>query len=137
MATVVTNHPTAGEGSGLMKSLTDLAGDLNVSTEQVLTALRIVATRAGVTELADWAAKELEGYNADEELPRHRHWRLSIVASTYNPMQAHITNVHVGDFAIDPKFREKETTCECRDGIGQLEELLADHKAGEPLVVCH
>lgn len=120
-----------------MKSLTDLAGDLNVSTEQVLTALRIVATRAGVTELADWAAKELEGYDADDELPRHRLWRLSITASMYNPMQAYVSNVHVGDSAIAEKLREKATTHKCRNGIGQIEELLADHKAGEPLAVEH
>ena len=40
-----------------MKSLTDLAGNLDASTAQVLTALRIVATRAGVEEIAAWAAK--------------------------------------------------------------------------------
>ena len=38
-----------------MRSLTDLAADLDVSTEQVLIiALWVVATRAGVEDLADW-----------------------------------------------------------------------------------
>ena len=69
-----------------MKSLTDLVGNLDISTEQVLTALRIVATRAGIHELAEWAARELEGYGAEDELPAHRSWRLSIVASLHNPV---------------------------------------------------
>lgn len=68
-----------------MKSLTAMAGDLDVSTEQVLTALRIVATRAGVDELAAWAAKELEGYDEEDTLPTHRSWELTILANLYNP----------------------------------------------------
>ena len=44
---------TVGESED-MKSLTDLAADFDVSTEQVLIALRVVATRAGVEDLADW-----------------------------------------------------------------------------------
>ena len=45
---------TVGESED-MKSLTDLAADLDVSTEQVLIiALPVVATRAGVEDLADW-----------------------------------------------------------------------------------
>ena len=54
-----------------MKSLTDLAGDLDVSTTQVLVTLRIVATRADVEEIAEWAVKELEGYTEEDELPAH------------------------------------------------------------------
>ena len=55
-----------------MRSLTDMAADLAVSTEQVLTTLRVVASRAGLEELAEWAAKELEGYGEKDELPTHR-----------------------------------------------------------------
>ena len=108
-----------------MKSLTDLAGNLDISTEQVLTSLRIVATRAGVEELAKWAARELEGYEEEDELPTHRSWRLTIVASLHNPMQGFIESTHVGDFAIDEQHREKATTYYCRDGVGQIEHLLS------------
>ena len=55
-----------------MKSLTDLAGNLDASAAQVLTALRIVAARADVEEIVEWAAKELEGYQEEDELPAHR-----------------------------------------------------------------
>ena len=119
-----------------MKSLTDLAGNLDVSTEQILTALRIVATRAGVNELAKWAAKELEGYEAKDELPAHRRWRLTIVASLHNPMQGFITDMHVGDFAIAEEIRKEVTTYRCLDGIGQIEDLLSDRRT-EPLDVEH
>ena len=119
-----------------MKSLTDLAGNLDVSTEQVLAALRIVATRARINELAGWAAKELEGYEAEDELPAHRSWKLTIVASLHNPMQGFITDIHVGDFAISEKLREDATTYRCRDGIGQIEDLLSDRET-EPLAVEH
>ena len=119
-----------------MKSLTDLAGDLGVSTEQVLTAVRIVATRAGVKELATWAAKELEGYEEGDELPAHRTWGLTIVASLHNPMQGFIQNTHVGDFAIASEHREEATTHRCRQGIGQIENLLHSNE-GEPLSVEH
>ena len=110
-----------------MKSLTDLVGNLGVSTAQVLTALRIVATRADVEELAEWAAKELEGYEAEDELPPHRIWKLTIVASLHNPMQGFIQDTHLGDFAIDEKHRKAATTFHCREGVGELEDMLSAH----------
>ncbi len=73
-----------------MKSLTDLAGNLDASTAQVLTALRIVATRADVGEITEWAAKELEGYAEDDELPAHRTWKLTIKANLHNPLQGYL-----------------------------------------------
>ena len=123
-----------------MKSLTDLAGNLDVSTEQILTALRIVATRAGVEELAEWAAKELEGYEEEDELPTHRSWRLTIVANLHNPRQGFIQSTHVGDFAIDKQHRETATTYYCRDGVGQIENMLparGSHDESESLSVEH
>ena len=117
-----------------MKSLTDMAGDLAVSTEQVLTALRIVATRAGVEDLAAWAARELEGYREQDELPSHRIWDLTVVASLYNPWQGYMKGVHV--FIQDKELREKATIYHCRDGIGQLEPFLEVDK-GEPMGVEH
>lgn len=119
-----------------MKSLTDMVGDLGVSTEQVLTALRIVAARAGVEELAEWAAKELEGYEEDDKLPKNRIWRLSIVASFHNPAQGSVQNAHVGDFAIDKKYRKQVTTHYCREGVGQIENLLSSDE-GQPMSVEH
>ena len=107
-----------GWGSA-MRSLTDLAGDLSVPTEQLLTTLRIVASRAGVDELADWAARELEGYGEGDELPAHRRWHLTIVASLHNPMQGFVRDTHVGDFAIAKQYREKATVHYCRGGVGQ------------------
>lgn len=111
-----------------MKSLTDLAGNLDVSTAQVLTALRIVATRAEVEDLARWAAKELEGYEERDELPRHRIWKLTIVATLHNPMQGAIRDAHLGDFAINENQREAATTFFCRDGVGNLEAMLTAHE---------
>ena len=111
--------------------LADLAGNLDVSTEQVLTALRIVATRAGVPDLAHWAARELEGYEEDDELPAHRTWHLSIVASLHNPVQGFVQNTHIGDFFIPEKYREKVTIYECREGLGQIEHLLSTTDGSE------
>ena len=119
-----------------MKSLTDLAGDLDVSTEQVLTSLRIVAVRAEVDEVAQWAAKELEGYDEEDELPAYRSWRLSIVASLHRPGQGMMTNVDVPSTAIPKKLRDKATIYHCRDGVGRLEEMLSEVK-GEPLAAEH
>lgn len=95
-----------------MRSLTDLAADLDVSTEQVLIALQVVATRAGVDDLADWAAKELEGYAEEDELPTHRRWELTIFANLYNPYQAFVSRAHV---PIAREYREKATIYHCRD----------------------
>lgn len=113
-----------------MRSLTDMAGDLDTSTAQVLTALRIVATRAGVHELAQWAAKEMEGYDDDDELPTHRMWKLSIVATLYNPMQAAINDSPLGDAAVAEKDREWATTFRCQQGVGDVERTLADSENG-------
>ena len=111
-----------------MKSLTDLAGNLDASTAQVLMALRIVATRADVEKLVEWTEKELEGYQEEDELPSHRIWKLSIKANLHNPSQGYIKNVHVGDFAIDKEFREKATSFYCIDGIWQIEEMLSSRE---------
>lgn len=119
-----------------MKSLTDLAGNLDAPTAQVLTALRILATRADVTELIEWTEKELEGYQDGDKLPSHRIWKLAIKANLYNPFQASMKAVHVGDFAIDKKFREDMTTYYCRDGIWQLEQLLS-HREDKKFGVEH
>ena len=106
-----------------MRSLTDMAADLAVSTEQVLTTLRVVASRAGLEELAEWAAKELEGYGEKDELPTHRRWELTIVADLYNPYQAFVPQVHV---PIAEKYRRTATIYYCREGVGQLEDGLGD-----------
>ena len=108
-----------------MKSLTDLAGNLDASTAQVLTALRIIATRADIEEIAEWAKKELEGYKVDDELSAYRTWKLTIKANLHNPFQGFMTDVHVGDFAIEKEYREKTTTYSCRDGVWQIENMLA------------
>lgn len=120
-----------------MTSLTDLAGNLSVSTEQVLTALRIVATRANVPDLAEWAAKELEGYDKEDTLPAHRIWHLAIVASIHNPMQGIMKNAHLGDDAIAEEHREAVTNYYCRAGIGQLEDILSTREGSEPMAVEH
>lgn len=109
-----------------MKSLTDLAGNLDASTAQVLTALRIVATRADIEEIVEWTAKELEGYREEDELPAHRTWRLTIKANLHNPLQGVMSDVHVGDFAIGEQYREGATTFSCRDGVWQIEDMLSN-----------
>ena len=114
-----------------MRSLTDMAGDLNTSTAQVLTALRIVATRGRVEELAAWATKETVGYDERDELPPHRVWKATIVGNLYNPAQAFMREAHLGDFAIDEKLREKATTFECRQGVGVIEASLEDDTDGD------
>ena len=113
-----------------MKSLTDMAGDLEIPTAQILTALRIVATRAQVPELARWAAKEMEGYNEDDELPGHRVWKLTIVGSLHNPMQAFFQDVLLGDFAIAEEYRERVTTYRCRNSVGDIEGMLENKQDG-------
>ena len=114
-----------------MKSLTDMAGNLDVSTEQVLTALRIVSNRAGVENLTDWATKELEGYEAEDELPTHRSWPLTIVASLHNPYQGFMPNVHVGALAIPEEYRKDATFYHCRDSIGRVESMLSKKEGGD------
>ena len=114
-----------------------MAGNLDASTAQVLTALRIVATRADVEEIAEWAVKELEGYTKEEELPAHRIWNLTIKASIHNPMQGYIKDVHVGDFAIREEYREKVTIYHCRGGVVEMENMLSSRSKNEALGVEH
>ena len=81
------------------------------------------ASRAGLEELAEWAAKELEGYGKKDELPTHRRWELTIVADLYNPYQAFVSQAHV---PIAEKYRRTATIYYCREGVGQLENGLGD-----------
>ena len=103
-----------------MRSLTDLAADLSVSTEQVLVALRVVASRADVDDLAEWAAKELEGYSVGEELPPYRQWQLTVRADLYNPYQAFVPNAEI---LLKKDFKEAGIY-RCYDGVGRLERVL-------------
>ena len=115
-----------------MKSLTDMAGNPDVSTAQVLTALRIVATRAGVTEVETWAAKEMEGYGPTDELPPHRSWKLSIVGTLHNGSKGvSLPNCDLGDLSIANEHRAEATTYCCRDGVGDLEHMLANHQSSD------
>lgn len=107
-----------------------MAGDLETSTAQVLTALRIVATRAGVAELAEWAGKEMEGYHEDDDLPPHRIWNLTIIGNLHNSMQGIMQNAHLGDYAIAEDIREKATTFCCLQSVGDIERTLSDSDNG-------
>ena len=109
-----------------MKSLTDLAGNLDASTAQVLTALRIVATRADIEEIVEWSARELEGYKEGDELPAYRIWNLTIKASLHNPHQAFMPEVNIPELAIEERYRKDATTYSCRDGVWQIENMLAN-----------
>lgn len=109
-----------------MRSLTDLVADLDVSTEQVLIALRVVASRADVDDLAEWAAKELEGYGVEEKLPPYRQWQLTIRADVYNPYQAFVPDAEI---PLPERFK-KATIYHCFDGVGRLERLLTDDTDG-------
>ena len=112
-----------------MRSLTDMAGDHSVPTAQVLTALRIVATRTGAEELAEWTTKELEGYEQNDEVPEHRIWDLPIVGSVFNPYQGLLSNVDVSPYSIPEEYRESATRFRCRMGIHEIEELLKNGKS--------
>ena len=109
-----------------MKSLTDLAGDLDISTTQVLTALRIAGTRIGIDEIADWSRKELEGYQEEDNLPPHRIWRLTIKGDVHNPIQGTMKNLLFGDISIAEEHRDKVTTFHCQEGIWSLEKSQAE-----------
>ena len=106
-----------------MKSLTDVVADHNTPVSQILTAVRVVAARAGVPDLADWASREAGGYANDDELPAHRTWRLTVTASLLNPYRGILSNVDIGTVAFPEQFREA-TIYRCLDGVGDLETLL-------------
>ena len=121
-----------------MRLLTDVAADHDTSVAQVLTAVRVVGMRAGVQDLAAWAAKEAGGYAQDDELPAHRIWNLSVVATLHNLAVGVMPNVHVGTLALPEQHRQSATTYRCRDAVGDLEVLLADKSGmGEPMGVEH
>lgn len=123
-----------------MRLLADVAADHDTSVAQVLTAVRVVAMRAGVQDLAAWAAREAGGYAQDDELPAHRIWNLSVVATLQNGVGRIQPNVHVGTVALPEQHRRSATTYRCRDAVGDLEVLLAEKKGvgvGEPMGVEH
>ena len=81
-------------------------------------------------ELAEWAAKELEGYaysEEGEELPPYRRWHLTIRADVYNPYQAFVPDAEI---PLKEKFR-KAAIYHCFDGIGRLGRLLDKDTDGQ------
>ena len=70
-----------------------------------------------------WAAKEVDGYENEDELPEHRVWQLEVRATLYNPVQRIASDVTLPPTILGEKWREI-TTYYCRTGVTTIERSL-------------
>lgn len=97
--------------------------DDSTTTTSILQKYIILGGRAGSTELREWAAKELRGYELDDELPSHR----TVNAIMHIDGQAGpylIKDQIIGNEDLPEVVRETasyDNTRQFRQGLGELE----------------
>lgn len=92
--------------------------------------------RAGSADLRDWAAKELKGYSADDDLPEYRHFMAPLCidgATSRGLVRAQrISPRELPSFARDAIAE----SLDLRFGVGEIEALIRSTEAqGEPAVM--
>ena len=109
-----------------MPTLLGAAVGEETSTAQLLNILRVLSVRGQNDDLAQieaWAAKEVDGYEDEDELPGHRVWQLEVRATLHNPMQGVASNVLLPPTILGEKW-EEITTYFCRTGVTTIERSL-------------
>lgn len=119
--------PDASSPSLLSEIERDLLDDVPIST--VLRKLIILGGYTGVSELREWASRELQGYVgvADDQMPKYRVVPAIIQIDAVVP-QGPIRHQTIAAYDLPEEFREE--ICEdavFRHGVGELEAMIDAH----------
>jgi AbiTii len=107
------------------------------NTTPLATILRkclILAAQLKSDELKDWAAQELEGYEAECDLPRYRILRVTAKGLFLGGLGAQINDQPLPSSILKKEHRHWATTMEIRQGVASLGALAAKDPTGSALV---
>src|ERR1035437_4319795 len=121
----------------LLEDIQAAATDQNVSVSSMLRKCQILAARLHSEPLREWVAHELNGYPDEVTLPMYRGpFRGELKADVLGFCGGGYKNVGVPTSNIPAEVREKVLSMSFYQGVGMLENLVADAvRTGETRVV--
>lgn len=104
----------------------DAAADGSESLAGLLRQVRVLASRIEATGLAEWAAKELRGYGAEDEVPDYRRAiTLPVMGTWAGPYGRKFSGQPVSPVGIAENFRSTWFQLTIHQPISELEALAA------------
>ena len=100
----------------------------NVSLEQSLTRLYVIAGDLNNTQLAQWVALELNGYKKDASVPEYRKKHGYFLAYSGINAQYQVTNIPLPKDFLSPEVVEAISNITFYDGIRSIEQIAASEK---------
>lgn len=115
----------------------DLIAACADSTTPLATILRkclILAAQLKSDDLKSWAAKELEGYESDDEVPAYRVLGITAKGLFLGGWGAQINDQPLPSSVLEKDHQHWATTAQARQGVAALEALVAKDPAGSARV---
>src|SRR5579885_363811 len=114
---------TAGS---LAQLIDDTAGSA-VPVDELLRRLKVIATRARISEVEGWVQNELDGYEDAAQLPPYRGpFTAHVLGHFSGPFQSQAKNVPIGPLAFPKEYRDGHLFRVCFfESVAELEELAA------------
>jgi len=107
-----------------LSKMIDGAADGSESLTSLLRQVKVLGSRIGADELADWATKELLGYGVDDEVPAYRGpLSLPVVGTWAGFGGRRITNQPISSVGLDEGFRSGLFDRTMREPVAELEAL--------------
>lgn len=106
-----------------MSLLREIQSDVGVPESDVTTVLRkckILASRLGSNELAQWVAWELDGYPNSQSIPDYRRLTITYFATFVNAAWR-VGRAAIPPQIVPPEQQESFTSLEFRDGIAKAD----------------
>lgn len=100
----------------------------------ILRKCLVLAAQLKSEDLKAWAAKELEGYERDDEVPRYRVLGITAKGLLLGGFGAQINDQPLPSVVLKEEHRHWATTAESRQGVASLEALVAKDPTGSARV---
>ena len=111
----------------LLRDIQDGATEDSVSLATLLRKLKLLASRLGVKEIAEWANRELQGYSDGENLPPYRGpFEARVIGDIAGPFGSGYKNLPFPKNALPETFHEGNLfKLYFTQGVAELEALTA------------
>lgn len=111
----------------LLRDIQDGATEDSVSLATLLRKVKLLATRLGVREIAEWVGRELSGYEDNAELPSYRGpFGATVVGDAMGPFGLQYKNYPFPEMALAEKYRDSHLfKLYFMQGVAELESLAA------------
>jgi hypothetical protein len=111
----------------LLRDIQDSAVGTSAPVEVLLRQCLVLASRLQNDELREWATQELRGYRANADRPAYRKRFFTTVLGNFNGgFGSGMRNAGIPQFSVPEQLRDNLFYAEIRQGVAQIERLLAD-----------